>query len=169
MLLLVFLFTIVLWIHYNSFVVSRVPCWRSEPGRAAVWLPGANEPHVELHLQCGEGAGQDVASPGWEFWIKTWWNRRNDRWHAALWPSQYGRIQHPRPASTTRPDRETGCGRGVVPGYSRSTPFWPASNDFFTLCKCLKDPRYHRDNEKKKRFCVSESAVPPAGHRFILV
>lgn len=82
---------------------------RSESYRAAIWLPGEDQPNAQLHLQHRESHRENVASPGRELWAEEGWDWRDDRWHAAVWPHQHGRLQHPRTAHQTGANRATGC------------------------------------------------------------
>ena len=82
---------------------------RSQPYGAALWLPWEDEPNAQLHIQLWEGCCENMAPPRWELWTKKRWDWRHDRWHAALWSYQHGRLQHPRAAHKTGANRTAGC------------------------------------------------------------
>lgn len=82
---------------------------RSEPYRAAFWLPGEDQPNAQLDLQHRESHSENVASPRRELWAEAGWDWRHDRRHAAVRPHQHGRLQHPRTAHQTGANRAIGC------------------------------------------------------------
>lgn len=82
---------------------------RSEPYRAAIWLPGEDQPNAQLDLQHRKGHCENVAPPCWELWTEERWNRWYDGWHAAIWSHQHSRLQHPRTANQTGANWEVGC------------------------------------------------------------
>lgn len=93
----------------QSHLTTHPSLCRSEPHGAAVWLPGEDQPNAQLDLQHRESHSEDVASPGGELWAEEGWDWRDDGRHAAVWPHQHGRLQHPRTAHQTGANRAIGC------------------------------------------------------------
>lgn len=118
---------------YTELSDQNPSCCRPEPYGAAVWLLGEDQPNAQFNIQHREGHSENVASPCWELRVeegRNWWH---DRWHAAVWPHQHSRLQHPRTAHQTGTNWAVGCCRVSVcryPGVGTSNACSWTSSDF---------------------------------------
>lgn len=118
--------------HSQCLMVALCLC-RSQPHRAAIWLPWKDKPNAQFHVQLWEGRCENMAPPGRELWTEEGWDWGHDRWHAALWPHQHSRLQHSRAAHKTGADRAARCCGVLMCGHTwvgrACSPSLPTTHD----------------------------------------